>query len=81
MPLHDRRSTGALKSISFFEGWSDDELEHFERTMERLRFPAGDVLITEGQPGETFLVLTAGEADVRRGGESVARLGEAPGPA
>ena len=74
MPLHERHSTGALRSISFFESWTDDELEHFERIMDRARFPAGDVLITEGRAGQAFLVLISGEADVSRGGHSVGRL-------
>lgn len=74
MPLHARHSTGDLKSFSFFEGWTDDELEHFERIVDRASFVAGDLLIQEGESGQAFLVLVAGDAVVRRGGESLRRL-------
>ena len=74
MPLHARHSDGALRRVSFFDGWTDDELEHFERIIDRARFRAGDVLITEGRSNQAFLVLTAGEAEVSRGGSAFRRL-------
>lgn len=73
-PLHSRRSTGTLRSLSFFEGWTDDELEHFERIIGRVRFVAGDVLIREGETGHAFLILVSGEAEVTRNGTSLLRL-------
>jgi CRP-like cAMP-binding protein len=73
-PLHTRRSSGALKGVPFFAGWTDDELEHFERIVGRARFAAGDVLIREGEPGQAFLILVAGEAEVSQGGDSLRRL-------
>jgi CRP/FNR family transcriptional regulator, cyclic AMP receptor protein len=74
LPLHERHSDGALRSVSFFDGWTDDELEHFERIIDRARFQAGDVLITEGQSGQGFLLLTAGEAEVSQGGRPLRLL-------
>ena len=74
LPLHERHSDGALRSVSFFDCWTDDELEHFERIIDRARFQAGDVLITEGQSGQAFLLLTAGEAEVSQGGKSLRLL-------
>ena len=74
MPLHERHSDGALRRVSFFDGWTDDELEHFERIIDRARFQAGNVLITEGRSGQAFLVLTAGEAEVSREGKAFLRL-------
>lgn len=74
MPLHARHSTGDLRSFSFFEGWTDDELEHFERIVDRARFAAGDVLIREGEAGHAFLILVAGEAEVSQRGESLRLL-------
>lgn len=73
-PLHTRRSPSALKGVPFFEGWTDDELEHFERIAGRARFAAGDVLIREGEPGQAFLILVAGEAEVSQSGDSLRRL-------
>lgn len=75
MGLHARHSSGSLRASPFFEGWTDDELEHFERIAERRRFPAGDVLIHERRPGQAFLILIAGEAEVSRAGRSLVRLG------
>jgi CRP-like cAMP-binding protein len=74
LPLHARHSTGTLRSFSFFDEWTDDELEHFERIVERASFSAGDTLIQEGRSGHAFLILIAGEAEVTQGGESVRRL-------
>jgi CRP-like cAMP-binding protein len=73
-PLHSRRSSGALRSVPFFGGWTDDELEHFERIVDRAEFAAGDVMIREGEAGQAFLILLSGEADVSQGGESLRRL-------
>jgi CRP-like cAMP-binding protein len=64
-----------LRNLSFFEGWADDELEHFERIAGRATFTAGDALIREGESGHAFLILVAGEADVIRGGRFLRRLG------
>lgn len=74
MPLHARHSTGTLHNLAFFERWSDDELEHFERVAERAAFRSGDVLIREGEPGYALLILIAGEAEVSQGGVFLRRL-------
>lgn len=74
LPLHARHSTGGLEDLPFFEGWTDDELEHFERIVDRAGFAAGDVMIREGQEGQAFLILVAGEAEVTRGGEPLRAL-------
>lgn len=74
MPLHARHSSGNLREFSFFEGWTDDELEHFERIADRATFAEGETLIQEGQSGHAFLILIAGEADVSQGGKPVRRL-------
>ena len=74
LPLHERHSDRALRSVPFFDGWTDDELEHLERIIDRARFQAGDVLIREGQSGEAFLLLTAGEAEVSQAGKPLRLL-------
>jgi CRP-like cAMP-binding protein len=74
LPLHTRHSTGDLRGFSFFQGWTDDELEHFERIVDRASFAAGDVLIRQGRPGQAFLIVTAGEAEVTRDGLSLRLL-------
>jgi CRP-like cAMP-binding protein len=74
LALHSRHSTETLRSLSFFDGWTDDELEHFERIAGSASFAAGDVLIREGESGHQFLILTAGEAEVTQDGEPLVRL-------
>lgn len=74
LPLHTRHSTGDLRGLSFFEGWTDDELEHFERIVDRASFAPGDVLIRQGRSGHAFFILTAGEAEVARDGVSLRLL-------
>ena len=72
--LHSRWSSGALRSAPFFDGWTDDELEHFERIADRAKFVTGDILIREGERGQAFLILITGEAEVTQGGKSLRRL-------
>jgi CRP-like cAMP-binding protein len=74
LPLHTRHSTGDLRNLAFFDGWTDDELEHFERIVDRVPFAAGGVMIREGEAGQALLILVAGEAEVRRGDEALRRL-------
>src|SRR4029079_15444150 len=38
-------------------------------------FAAGDTLTREGDPGDSFIVLTSGTADVRQGDRSIRTLG------
>jgi CRP-like cAMP-binding protein len=42
--------------------------------VDRAKFAAGDVLIREGEPGQAFLILIVGEAEVSRRGEPLRRL-------
>jgi len=75
LPLHARHSSGALKSAPFFQGWTDDELEHLERIVHHVMFQRGDALIHEHAPGQAFLIILEGEAEVSQGGQSLRRLG------
>ena len=40
-----------------------------------VKVPAGRALTTEGQPGREFMIITDGQAAVRRGSRRVATLG------
>jgi CRP/FNR family transcriptional regulator, cyclic AMP receptor protein len=74
LPLHARHSSGALRSAPFFEGWTDDELEHFERIVHHVKFQTGDALIREDAPGQAFLIILEGEAEVTQHGRALRRL-------
>ena len=53
-----------LSKIEFFGGLDAAELSHVAERMERRLFSPGDVLIRQGEMGEHFFLLRAGEVDV-----------------
>ena len=40
-----------------------------------LTVPAGKVLVREGERGNEFMIISEGEAEVRQGGQTIARIG------
>jgi CRP/FNR family transcriptional regulator, cyclic AMP receptor protein len=72
--LHARHSSDALRGAPFFQGWTDDELEHFERIVYHVRFQTGDALIREDAPGQAFLIILEGEAEVSQHGRPLRHL-------
>lgn len=65
----DRFNT--LRSLSFFRDFRDVEIWETLRTARFRKFPAGRVIIREGDRGECFYVLTAGDVEVTRCGTSL----------
>lgn len=65
----DRFNT--VRGLSFFRDFRDVEIWETLRTAVFRRFPAGRVLIREGDRGECFYVLTGGEVEVTRCGTSL----------
>jgi small-conductance mechanosensitive channel/CRP-like cAMP-binding protein len=62
----------ALREIDLFRPLSDDELRLAASHFRQLHYAAGEKLIEEGQPGESFFVVDRGEVEVRKrigGGE------------
>ena len=53
-----------LLASPLFEDFSDDELLAVIRGLRLLTFEAGDVIITEGEPGQSLFVLTTGTVKV-----------------
>jgi CRP-like cAMP-binding protein len=53
-----------LKASPLFEGFADDELLAVLQGLRLLNFDAGDVIITEGEPGESLFILAAGAVKV-----------------
>jgi CRP-like cAMP-binding protein len=66
----------ALKRAPLFEGLSKDELGELAKRTDDLDYDAGKVLCKEGDIGGEFYVIMSGEAEVTRGGQTVATLGE-----
>jgi putative ABC transport system ATP-binding protein len=55
-----------LKTIDLFSSFSVSELTGIAEKMASRRFSAGDVLIREGEVGEEFLLLGAGQVDISK---------------
>ncbi len=66
---------GQLRQVPIFSSLADDELARVARLARRIREPAGEVLVKEGEPGHELLVILEGEVDVRQADDLVATLG------
>lgn len=75
MLLHKNVKRDVLRAVPLFAGCSREELNLVSSLVHEIDVPAGGVLAEEGVRGRDFLVLTAGEAEVRRGDRLLARLG------
>jgi CRP/FNR family transcriptional regulator, cyclic AMP receptor protein len=64
-----------LKTIGLFAGLSQGELGRLASMTDEVVVPAGTRLIDEGTFAHEFLLIEAGTAEVRRGGELLVQLG------
>ncbi len=64
-----------IKGLPLFELCSKRDLRRIAALAEERSLEAGTALITEGEPGDEFIVVVEGEIDVRRRGRRLARLG------
>jgi CRP-like cAMP-binding protein len=55
-----------LRSLAPFVGLTEPELAQIAKNMRRHRFAGGDVIIRQGDRGETFYLIRSGTADVMR---------------
>jgi CRP/FNR family cyclic AMP-dependent transcriptional regulator len=65
---------GTLRKVPLFSHCSQRELEFLSTRMDEVSLNPGRVLITEGQPTDSFFVLLAGEVEVTRDGRPVRRM-------
>lgn len=72
---NDKLDTGWLSAISFFDGFSEDELGAVSSLGERLEVEAGAELIDQGRYGDSCYVIVDGTADVFIRGEFVTSVG------
>lgn len=70
-----RKDAEVLAGVPLFSGLSKRHLRRIANLTEEAVFPAGATIATEGEPGDTFYVITEGRARVRHGDRTVARLG------
>lgn len=64
-----------LGSVPLFAKCTKRQLEEVGRVADALRFPAGEVLMRQGQAGRELVVVLEGTAQVWRDGEHVADVG------
>jgi CRP/FNR family transcriptional regulator, cyclic AMP receptor protein len=70
-----RKGAEFLAGVPLFKGLSKRHLRKIAQLTEEVRFDPGATIAREGEPGDTFYVITQGRARVKRGGRTVARLG------
>jgi CRP-like cAMP-binding protein len=70
---HDRQRL--LAQVALFSACTDKELDRLARHAELVDFKAGEVLMTEGQPGHEFYAIVDGEVGVTSEGKTLAKLG------
>ncbi len=64
-----------LKSVGLFAQLSAADLRRLASVTDEIVVPAGTRLIDEGTFAHEFLLIRAGTAEVRRGGQPIAHLG------
>ena len=57
---------GFLNGLAAFGGLTTAECAHIAERMRRRRFGPGDVIIRQGDPGETFYLVRSGTVEVTR---------------
>ncbi len=67
--------TDQLRGVQMFSACTDKELAQIARACDEIAVEADAVVVEEGTAGEGFYLIVTGEADVTRGGRSVATVG------
>jgi CRP-like cAMP-binding protein len=68
-------ATTLLRGVPLFADCDDRELAQIATLTRPRSAQAGEVLVTEGEPGTDFSVIVDGRATVSVGGETIAELG------
>jgi arsenate reductase len=68
---------GVLRQVPLFAGLTDRGVSTVARVATEQRFAEGEVIVQQGDPGETFVILVSGRADVTKDGKSIRSLGRA----
>jgi CRP-like cAMP-binding protein len=66
--------TDQLRGVQMFSACTDKELAQIARACDEMAVEADAVIVEEGTDGEGFYLIVSGEADVSRGGRTVATV-------
>lgn len=72
--LTRRESRDSLRSLSFFDGFSDDEIELILNASTLATWATGQKVVQEGEVDNAFYVIARGRAEVRKGGKRLHTL-------
>jgi CRP-like cAMP-binding protein len=75
MPLTRDRKTELIAATPLFEGIAEDDLDGIADRAVEAEYPAGAVIVREGEIGTGFFVVVSGTARVVRDGRTIARVG------
>jgi CRP/FNR family transcriptional regulator, cyclic AMP receptor protein len=68
-------AASSLRGVTFFEGFTDDELRRVASLAEEVEAEAGAELTDQGRPGQEAYVILEGTAAVVVNGTEIARVG------
>lgn len=74
--LSDEEKFKAARSLTFFNEFSDAELQEVLDVSTWIHFSGGRKVIEEGKQEQSFYVIAYGDASVSIGGRTIARLGK-----
>src|SRR5437899_7148642 len=63
-----------LRSVPLFEGMTDASIEAIGRITRPIQYQPGDVLVREGDPGDSFIILLSGRAAVDQAGQRIREM-------
>src|SRR3954452_7964602 len=68
-----------VRSPALFRNLFADTLERLAQAREPVDFPAGEVLVRQGDEGTCYYAIVSGEVEISRSGRRVATLGRGEG--
>lgn len=66
--------TPLLRSISMFDGLSDDDLNALAETLETRTFAAGSTIFDKGEAGNSMYIIASGDVNIHLPGEGSRRI-------
>jgi CRP/FNR family transcriptional regulator, cyclic AMP receptor protein len=69
--LHKNAKIELLQNVTLFAGCSKRELGQISLIADEIDFPAGKILIKQGDPGRQFFVVIEGEVTVSKNGKQL----------